>query len=333
MLSNTQILERLGTAMKALTVGDLGSSVLTEEKADQFIREIENSTPVLNNARRLTMRSHTRDIDRIAFTSRIMTDPTTAEDDANDSEPTFTTNQLVAQEAMGALGLKDPTIEDNIERDRLEETVLTLAGRRVGVDLEELFLNGDTGSGDSYLALTDGWIKKAGNSVAGAPDFPTNGDFDESDVEAAFDAALQAIPKKYLRDRSAFRFLVTWDMEDDYRDVLKARNTDLGDAAQTGDGTLRYKGVALEFVPANSTARCIEERVITSARDADVGSILGWGFPAARGGTAGQIDTVGVTRFVARCDELAGRCGARFSPPDLLRRVAVNGGRFADARG
>jgi len=89
----------------------------------------------------------------------------------------------------------------------------------------------------------------------------------------------------------------------------------------------------LLYVQSLETARCIEERVITSARDADVGSILGWGFPAARGGTAGQIDTVGVTRFVVRCDELAGRCGARFSPPDLLRRVAVNGGRFADARG
>lgn len=76
------------------------------------------------------------------------------------------------------------------------------------------------------------------------------------------------------------------------------------------------------------TARCLEERVLTTARDADVGAILGWGFPAFRGGPASYIHGVGVDAFVATCDRLAARHGARFAAPALLREMAAQGRSF-----
>lgn len=81
----------------------------------------------------------------------------------------------------------------------------------------------------------------------------------------------------------------------------------------------------LVTVQAVETARCLEERVLTTARDADVGAILGWGFPAFRGGPVSYIHGVGVDAFVATCDRLAARYGARFAAPGLLREMAAQG--------
>ena len=75
-------------------------------------------------------------------------------------------------------------------------------------------------------------------------------------------------------------------------------------------------------------ARCMEENVVTSARDADVGAILGWGFAPFRGGPLSQIDAVGVPEFVAASDRLAQAHGPRFNPPELLRRMAAAGESF-----
>jgi 3-hydroxyacyl-CoA dehydrogenase/enoyl-CoA hydratase/3-hydroxybutyryl-CoA epimerase len=74
-------------------------------------------------------------------------------------------------------------------------------------------------------------------------------------------------------------------------------------------------------------ARCVAEGIV-SPRDADVGSLLGWGFPAVLGGVLGQIDTVGAAAFVAACDRLAQRHGERYAVPAALRDMARSGARY-----
>jgi 3-hydroxyacyl-CoA dehydrogenase/enoyl-CoA hydratase/3-hydroxybutyryl-CoA epimerase len=73
------------------------------------------------------------------------------------------------------------------------------------------------------------------------------------------------------------------------------------------------------------TARCLEEGVLSTAHDANIGSIFGIGFPAWTGGAAQFVNSVGVARFVARADELAKKHGERFAPPKLLRDKAAKG--------
>jgi 3-hydroxyacyl-CoA dehydrogenase/enoyl-CoA hydratase/3-hydroxybutyryl-CoA epimerase len=76
-------------------------------------------------------------------------------------------------------------------------------------------------------------------------------------------------------------------------------------------------------------ARCFEEGVITDARDADVGSILAWGFAPYSGGVCSFMDMkVGIKRFVAECDRLAEAHGERFRPNALLREMAEKGETF-----
>jgi 3-hydroxyacyl-CoA dehydrogenase/enoyl-CoA hydratase/3-hydroxybutyryl-CoA epimerase len=82
-------------------------------------------------------------------------------------------------------------------------------------------------------------------------------------------------------------------------------------------------------------ARCFEEGVITSPRDADVGSILAWGFAPYSGGCVSYIDLFwGVPAFVKEADRLADAYGERFRPNALLRDMAAKGesfyGRFAE---
>src|SRR5215813_7393174 len=89
-------------------------------------------------------------------------------------------------------------------------------------------------------------------------------------------------------------------------------------------------------IQALETARCFEENVLTDVREADVGSILGFGFAPFTGGTLSYIDMMGTKRFVAMCEKLAAKCGPRFAPSPLLVEMAAKGesfyGRFGPAR-
>ena len=75
-------------------------------------------------------------------------------------------------------------------------------------------------------------------------------------------------------------------------------------------------------------ARTVEDGVVTDPREADVGSILGFGFAPYTGGALSYIDFMGVTTFLALCDHLAGKFGARFAAPALLRDMAAKGETF-----
>ncbi|MFC5410413.1 3-hydroxyacyl-CoA dehydrogenase NAD-binding domain-containing protein [Larkinella bovis] len=73
------------------------------------------------------------------------------------------------------------------------------------------------------------------------------------------------------------------------------------------------------------TVRCFEEGVIRSQLDADLGSILAWGFPTYTGGALSFVDYVGITNFVREADRLADAYGERFRPTQRLRAMAERG--------
>jgi 3-hydroxyacyl-CoA dehydrogenase / enoyl-CoA hydratase / 3-hydroxybutyryl-CoA epimerase len=85
------------------------------------------------------------------------------------------------------------------------------------------------------------------------------------------------------------------------------------------------------FIEALESVRCMEEGVLTTVADANVGSILGIGFPAWTGGVLQYINGYpgGIAAFTARAEELAKQYGDRFAPPALLREKAASGERFA----
>ncbi|MNF42007.1 Fatty acid oxidation complex subunit alpha [compost metagenome] len=83
----------------------------------------------------------------------------------------------------------------------------------------------------------------------------------------------------------------------------------------------------LLYIQALESARCVEEGVITDAMDADLGAILGLGFPGWAGGPLSFIDTLGLAPFVERCKQLASH-HPRFQPSAWLIQRAALGKNF-----
>ena len=155
--------------------------------------------------------------------------------------------------------------------------------------------------------------------------------------------------KRYAEALSAQRSDAAYHCGDEAAAVDFARQAGKGfyDYAQDGQKRL-WAGLAKEFplaaiqpsveevkhrlmlIQSVETARCLEEKVLLAPIDADVGAILGWGFPAFLGGPIGQIHSLGVAAFVKTCEALAKRHGPRFAPPPLLRDMAASGKRFYD---
>jgi len=81
-------------------------------------------------------------------------------------------------------------------------------------------------------------------------------------------------------------------------------------------------------IQALEAARCLEEGIVATPADADVGAYLGWGFAPWTGGPLSYIDMVGAKAFVERCQDFTARFGERFHPTPKLVEMAGTGGRF-----
>ncbi|UFH50666.1 fatty acid oxidation complex subunit alpha FadB [Pseudomonas sp. KNUC1026] len=75
------------------------------------------------------------------------------------------------------------------------------------------------------------------------------------------------------------------------------------------------------------TVRCLEDGIVESAAEADMGLVYGIGFPPFRGGALRYIDSIGVAEFVAQADRYA-ELGPLYHPTARLREMAANGERF-----
>jgi 3-hydroxyacyl-CoA dehydrogenase/enoyl-CoA hydratase/3-hydroxybutyryl-CoA epimerase len=100
------------------------------------------------------------------------------------------------------------------------------------------------------------------------------------------------------------------------------------DPARVDMQTLKNRLLAIQALEASRT---VEEGVVTDPREADVGSILGFGFAPYTGGALSYIDGMGAGQFVAMCEKLAKAYGPRFKPNKDLVAMAKAGGTFYGA--
>jgi 3-hydroxyacyl-CoA dehydrogenase / enoyl-CoA hydratase / 3-hydroxybutyryl-CoA epimerase len=78
----------------------------------------------------------------------------------------------------------------------------------------------------------------------------------------------------------------------------------------------------------NEASLCLQEGVLRSARDGDIGAVMGLGFPPFRGGPFWYVDHVGAAAIVSRLGALSARHGSRFEPAPVLVQAAEQGTRF-----
>ena len=263
--TNAELLSELDSALKSITdISQMGDSILSPQKFAQFVRRMEDRTVILPDARFIEMESQQTDIDRTGFVGRILksgsdgggSSRTLSEGDF--AEPTFNTNKLIANELQAVTSLRDRALRRNIERGDFESTLVDLFGEAAGRDIEEYGLLADSGrnhSDDDVLSKTDGWLKLAANRIYGGTggsfSYDPTGDVDNSgNPENVFEALLEALPKRFIQDTSEWRIYVPWNMYNNYHNVLKKRQTSLGDnAQQDGFNRLPWKGMWVVYAP------------------------------------------------------------------------------------
>ena len=241
----------------------LSGGLKAMEQLDKFIRVIEERSPVLEEATLRKMNSFETEISAIdaprgyLYPGRVGADKIIPGEEGTDEFTVVSQgNVLNAQEFVMVVSIDFNTLEDTIEGPDFEQTVTELMANAASLDLETVFLRGDTSltipSGNPLLKTLDGWIKKAANKVYGythdgaSPDFDPNGSDFPIDMFAAME---EAMPKRYLTPREELRFYVDWETYAAYRDIIAGRETSLGDEALLGRGELSYDGIPVRHVP------------------------------------------------------------------------------------
>lgn len=256
--STKQIIEKADLALADLASG----GALNPEQSDTFIRTMLVQPTLLKSIRVVPMGAPTRNIDKIGFGSRIMKAASQgavgsrALAAGDRSAPTTGQIQLVTKETIAEVNLPYEVIEDQIEQAGMnlgvnqpnnsgapvsgsfKDTIMAMIAERVALDLEEGGLLGDTASGDPYLALWDGFLKRSTSHVV---------DFSAATVnKTLFKLGLQTMPQQYLRNLTAMKHYLSVSNEIEYRDSLGDRETSLGDTMIEGMRPVYGFGVPVE---------------------------------------------------------------------------------------
>lgn len=243
------IVKRADIALSNLTAD---GGLLNVEQQNTFIRNLIDEPTILREVRTVPMNSPSMEINKIGFGSRILRAASQtggAQDSGANTRHLAAADRakvdlgkvtLATQEVQAEIHIPDEVLEDNIERGDMADTILALIAERAALDLEELIIQGDTGSGDTYLALFDGVLALSTANVVDAGGAPVS--------VSVFNDMKKAMPTRYRRNLNAMRFYNSMDVESDYRVQVASRGTDLGDAILTGTTPLPVLGVPLRGV-------------------------------------------------------------------------------------
>lgn len=244
-LSNKELLEK--ATLTTADFGGVGEAPLKVEAADRFIELMTIGQSMLNDVQVVTHTASKWQQATVQFASRIMRPGVQATrlSDSDRSKPSTGLIEMSTVLVKGEVPVADEVFEDNLEGDAFAQTLERLIADRAGFDLEELALQGDTASGDPYLALLDGWLKQARSSGGHV----VNATADGTDYQAIFRKLILSLPDRALRNiETDGRFYVPKRLETLWRDALSNRGTSLGDIALTRNDELRYQGIPIHGV-------------------------------------------------------------------------------------
>lgn len=226
--------------------------LLDPEQANRFIDMVVEEPTLLRQARQVRMNAPSMKINKIGFANRILRAAIQTgganDDGSNDryvrkadrSAPTTSQLRLDTEEFIAEVRIPYEVLEDNIEGRSMEDHIMRLIAGRTALDLEELCLFGDTSSSDDYLALQDGYLKRASSHVVDNLNAGCN--------DSMFVNGLLAMPQKYLRNLGQFRAFVSLANTIKMRQARSERATGLGDQNVTEKTELYSQGLRIEGV-------------------------------------------------------------------------------------
>lgn len=197
MINNAEIINKAGT----IQTGSLSHGLLNPEQASKFIQQTFEATNLGPLVRHVMRTAKSGEIDKIGIGSRLLRAKVENKDDGYRAGVATSVIEYACKAVRLPWEITEETLRENIEGQQLEAIITNLMTRQLGVDLEDIYLNGDeaTPSSDKdydFLKLNDGWIKQIseGGHVYDAT----------SDTTMSLDIfykTLQQLPNKYNNGR------------------------------------------------------------------------------------------------------------------------------------
>jgi hypothetical protein len=251
MINNDDLISKAA----ALTTGGVTAGLLNAEQSKTFLKQTFEATALGTLIRREMRRSKSGEIDKIGIASRILRkkvenidansdgsvpvlDPATGQITGYRAKPNFSVIEYATTPVRLPWEITEETLRENIEGESLEATVTNLMTAQLGIDLEDLYLNGDTAADAAdpdhdFLYINDGWIKQIEN---GGHVYDASGDTGMSlDM---FYNAVAAMPNKY--NNGKLRWLMSPRRAQEWE--LKLLNKALDNGASVPDSL--YKNPA-----------------------------------------------------------------------------------------
>ena len=202
---------------------------------------------MLPDVRTVTSNANLWEESKIEFGARIMRPGTEGVKLAGTDlvAPTTGNVQISTVLIRGEVPVTDEVLEDQVEQAGFSSTLMTMIAEAAGRDVEELMIQGDTGSGDAYLALSNGWLQLAQGGTGNVLNATSIG----PDYQDIMKQLLNSIPARFKRDKANMRYYVSVTGEENYRDQVASRATVLGDVQLEGDRPIRYQGILIQPVP------------------------------------------------------------------------------------
>lgn len=270
MRTNRSILEKADLVLSDIT-GNNG--ILQPATAQKFIRLLVKESKIMSLATVTPLKSPKQKISKVRFANRVLRagSEATALSASDRTKPNFSGVEHDAKLFKAEINISTEVLEDNIEGDALRNTIMTILGEAIARDMDEVIINGDTASTDTFLAQFDGILKLATSNTVNASD--TNL------VKAHLKNMMKAMPSEFLRNKGALRFLTSTDAETDYRDSLADRLTVTGDRALAamGENTapVGFSGIPVLDVPMFpeniGTSNHCTSALLTDPKNIDVG--------------------------------------------------------------
>lgn len=163
-ISNASIIRKA-----AIGTGTLTSGLLNPEQARKFIQQTFEATNLGGLVRHEMRTAKTGEIDKIGIASRIVRKKTENTDDGYRADVTTSQIEYATTAVRLPWEITEETLRENIEGQNLEAIITNLMTTQLGVDMEDLYLNGDEATEDTaddydFLKINDGWIKQITNN-------------------------------------------------------------------------------------------------------------------------------------------------------------------------
>lgn len=250
-----EVLAKADMALSDLATGGL----MLPEQSDNFIRILGQDTNLLNDVRTIPMARPKMNVNKLDLASRalrvanqgVISSPRSGEEGtralarADRVKVTTTKVELDTYEVIAEVNLPYEVLEDNIEggaidQTRFQQTVLDKLAERIRIDIEDVMINGDTDSGDTFLAERDGVLKLTTSNIV------NNGGAALDAV--TFNEMVQTLPDKFKRVINRYKYYVSHNKALQYMMQVAQRQTGLGDAVLVGGQGVNFAPFGIPMV-------------------------------------------------------------------------------------